>query len=132
MATTIGLVVAVAVVAWSYHGVWTISRAAGSAVGGAGLVLLLVARWQLGAAFSVQAKARHLVTTGVYARIRNPIYVAGEILLLGAAIVLRSWMPLLIAAVTVPIQIMRARREADVLREAFGQEYEAYRARTWF
>jgi protein-S-isoprenylcysteine O-methyltransferase Ste14 len=55
-----------------------------------------------------------------------------EILLLGAAIVLRSWMPLLIAAVTVPIQIMRARREADVLREAFGQEYEAYRARTWF
>lgn len=132
LATSLGLILAIAVLAWSSHQGWTIWRVAGVLVAGPALLLLLVARWQLGASFSVQAKARHLVTTGVYSRIRNPIYLAGEIMLLGAAIFLRSWIPLVVVAVTVPIQAVRARKEAEVLRAAFGEEYNAYRAETWF
>jgi protein-S-isoprenylcysteine O-methyltransferase Ste14 len=32
----------------------------------------------------------------------------------------------------VPMQIIRARREARVLEDKFGDAYREYRARTWF
>ena len=91
-----------------------------------------IARFQLGRSFSVTPQARHLVTTGIYARIRNPIYLASPFLLIGLSLVLTQWWPMLLLIVVVPLQIMRARREATVLRAAFGAEYDRYRARTWF
>ena len=56
---------------------WTPNRIVGLSIAVPALVLLVVARLQLGRAFSVQAKASTLVTTGLYSRIRNPIYVFG-------------------------------------------------------
>ena len=51
--------------------------------------LWLVARLQLGAAFSVRPEARQLVETGLYSRLRHPIYVFGTaaflLVLAGAA-----------------------------------------------
>jgi protein-S-isoprenylcysteine O-methyltransferase Ste14 len=32
----------------------------------------------------------------------------------------------------VPLQKIRARNEAQVLTEAFGEEYLRYRSKTWF
>lgn len=113
-------------------GPWTPMRIAGALVFYAGLGLWLMARVQLGKSFSVKAKATKLVTTGVYSKIRNPIYVAGQVMFVGAALFVPSWIPLVVVAVTVPMQIVRARKEALVLHEAFGEEYEAYRLRTWF
>jgi protein-S-isoprenylcysteine O-methyltransferase Ste14 len=105
----------------------------------AGFCLLLlvfawiaVARFQLGRAFSVTAQARQLVTTGLYKRIRNPIYVASPFLLIGLALAIAQWWPLLLVVVVIPLQIVRARREEAVLRAAFGSEYDAYRKQTWF
>jgi protein-S-isoprenylcysteine O-methyltransferase Ste14 len=86
----------------------------------------------LGAAFSVRAKAKKLVTTGIYSRIRNPIYVFGELLLIGASMLVERWEILLLVAVLVPLQMVRARREARVLAAAFGEEYARYKAGTWF
>lgn len=60
---------------------WTPYRMVGLAIAGPALVLLIVARLQLGAAFSVSARASNLVTTGLYSRIRNPIYVFGALLI---------------------------------------------------
>jgi len=114
------------------HGPWTPMRIAGEVVFCCGLGLWLVAREQLGKSFSVRAKATRLVTTGVYSRIRNPIYVSGQVMFLGLALSIPSWIPLVVVAVTVPMQVVRARKEAEVLREAFGEEYVAYRSRTWF
>ena len=34
--------------------------------------------------------------------------------------------------VLIPLQIVRAKREARVLEEHFGEEYRAYRSQTWF
>jgi protein-S-isoprenylcysteine O-methyltransferase Ste14 len=34
--------------------------------------------------------------------------------------------------VLVPMQIVRARKEEQVLMEAFGEEYAQYKAGTWF
>ena len=111
---------------------WPLMRVAGALVFAAGLGMLMVARVQLGASFSVQAKAKRLVTTGLYSRIRNPIYVAGQMMVVGAALFLPSWIPVVVMAVTVPMQVARARKEAEVLGEAFGEEYAAYRRGTWF
>ncbi|MGB9199460.1 MAG: methyltransferase, partial [Terriglobales bacterium] len=73
-----------------------------------------------GKSFSVAAKARELVTRGIYSRIRNPIYIFGGIFLTGVALIL--WHPFLIVllAIMIPVQIMRARKEARVLEEKFG------------
>jgi protein-S-isoprenylcysteine O-methyltransferase Ste14 len=97
-----------------------------------GLAGVFLARYTLGRSFSVMAKARALVTTGIYSRIRNPIYVSGEILLIGVAIMLGRPLLLLLVAVIIPMQIWRARKEARVLEEKFGDEYREYRRRTWF
>jgi protein-S-isoprenylcysteine O-methyltransferase Ste14 len=95
-------------------------------------LLLIVARLQLGRAFSVQAKASILVTTGLYSRIRNPVYVFGGLMILGIVIFTAQPWFLLIFAVLVPLQIYRVRKEAQVLEEKFGDQYRAYRRSTWF
>jgi protein-S-isoprenylcysteine O-methyltransferase Ste14 len=97
-----------------------------------GLAGVMVARYTLGRSFSIRAKATALVTNGIYSRVRNPIYVSGMFFIIGAALML--WKPyvLLFLVVIVPMQIIRARREARVLEDKFGEEYRAYRKRTWF
>ena len=111
---------------------WNAVRIVGTVIAGVSLVLLVVARLQFGASFSVQAKAKKLVTTGLYSRIRNPIYVFGELLLIGVSMLVERWEILLLAAVLVPMQIARARKESRVLAAAFGEEYARYKAGTWF
>ena len=96
------------------------------------LALLVTARLQLGAAFTVKAKASKLVTTGLYSKIRNPIYVFGALTLVGMAMVLGNWVLLALVVLLSPIQMVRARKEEQVLSEAFGEEYERYKAGTWF
>ena len=39
---------------------------------------------------------------------------------------------LLLLLVLVPVQVLRARREAAVLEARFGDTYRDYRKRTWF
>lgn len=91
-----------------------------------------VARYQLGDAFTARAEARRLVTHGLYATFRNPIYVFGELLWIGAVVFAgRPWM-LVVTFVSIPIQVRRARREARILEERFGDRYRADRSRTRF
>jgi protein-S-isoprenylcysteine O-methyltransferase Ste14 len=71
---------------------WTPVKMVGGVMAAVGVVLLVVARIQLGASFSVSAKARKLVTTGLYAKIRNPIYVFGGMFLVGMVMVLERWL----------------------------------------
>ncbi len=91
-----------------------------------------LARWQLGDSFSVNAEARRLVTSGLYSRIRHPVYLFGDLAYLGALVALQVWWVLPIWLAMALVDMRRARREDSVLAEAFGSEYAAYRARTWF
>lgn len=97
-----------------------------------GLAGVIIARYTLGRSFSVKAKATAMVTTGIYSRIRNPIYVSGIILCVGLALMLWKMIMVAITAAAVLVQIIRARQEAEVLEEKFGDEYRDYRKRTWF
>jgi len=111
---------------------WTPLRLVGAVMAAVGMALLLTARVQLGRSFSVSAQARKLVTTGLYSKIRNPIYVFSALMLCGLAITIgRPWL-LLLLLVLVPLQIVRARKEEQVLEQAFGEEYVRYKAGTWF
>jgi protein-S-isoprenylcysteine O-methyltransferase Ste14 len=111
---------------------WTPVRAGGAVIAAIGLVLLLTARIQLGRSFSVSAQAHKLVTMGLYSRIRNPIYVFSAMFLAGAAIAIGHPMLLVVLLALVPVQVVRARKEEQVLTQAFGEEYVRYKARTWF
>jgi protein-S-isoprenylcysteine O-methyltransferase Ste14 len=111
---------------------WTAWRIAGIAIAAPAFLLFVAARIKLGRAFSVQAKATTLVTTGVYSRIRNPIYFFGAMFILGIIIWMgRPWL-LLIFAVLIPLQVVRSRKEERVLTEKFGAAYLDYKQKTWF
>lgn len=113
------------------HQPWTALKIAGAAIAIPSFVLFLLARIQLGGAFSIKAKAQKLVTSGIYARIRNPIYVFGGLMVAGLFLYFRPiW--LLAFIVLVPLQIARTRKEEKVLAEKFGEEYQRYKAKTWF
>lgn len=111
---------------------WSAEKVIGAVIAGISFPLFVLARWQLGSSFSVKAKASRLVTTGLYSRIRNPIYLFGGLFIVGLSLFVSVWGPLAVALVIVPMQVVRARREERVLAEAFGEEYARYKSKTWF
>jgi len=111
---------------------WNAGRYIGTALVLLGIGGIVWARRELGNSFSVTAQARVLVTSGIYSKIRNPIYVFGCVALAGLFLILHRsalWILLLVVAIG---QIIRARREARVLEAAFGDAYREYRRKTWF
>ena len=120
---------------WIFHsapGPHGTERRIGLLLGLIGLAGVAVSRYTLGRSFSIVPKATALVTRGLYSRIRNPIYIFGEIFLIGLALMVQHLALLLLLLVLVPVQVLRARREAAVLEARFGDTYRDYRKRTWF
>lgn len=114
------------------HTPWNVQRYIGTALVIVGITCIVIARFQLGRSFSITAQARQLVTTGLYSRIRNPIYVFGTVAIIGLTLVFQKPALWIIVAVLVVGQTIRARREAQVLEAAFGDAYREYRRKTWF
>jgi protein-S-isoprenylcysteine O-methyltransferase Ste14 len=101
---------------------------------GIGGVLRLWPVFVLGRRFSglVAIQRDHqLVTSGIYRTIRNPSYLGLLIGVVGWALVFRSLLGLMLAALFVPALIGRIRSEERLLAGYFGPEYEGYRARSW-
>jgi protein-S-isoprenylcysteine O-methyltransferase Ste14 len=110
---------------------WTTPRIIGVSIAVPAFLLLCVARLQLGDAFSARAKASKLVTTGLYSRIRNPIYVFGALTIAGVIVWMNQPWFFLVFALLIPMQWVRSRNEARVLEERFGAAYLDYRRQTW-
>jgi protein-S-isoprenylcysteine O-methyltransferase Ste14 len=111
---------------------WTALRIGGAVLAVVTYALVVAARIQLGKSFSVRPEARELITHGLYARIRNPMYVFLDLMVLGLILSLELYWVLVILAVLVVFQVRQARREAGVLLAKFGQAYLDYRKQTWF
>jgi protein-S-isoprenylcysteine O-methyltransferase Ste14 len=111
---------------------WTPMRIIGVAIALPAFILFCIARVQLGRSFSIEAKATELVTTGVYSKIRNPIYVFGALMIFGVIIWAGQPMLLLFYLILIPMQVIRARKESRVLEEKFGDAYLEYKKKTWF
>jgi protein-S-isoprenylcysteine O-methyltransferase Ste14 len=110
---------------------WRVS--VGVAIIAAGAALAFWARvsfasWRIRA----QLDAGHrLATSGPFAMIRNPIYQAMNLLALGTAVWVNApgaWLGVVLMAMG---GALRARAEEPLLEQAFGEEYRAYRQRTW-
>jgi protein-S-isoprenylcysteine O-methyltransferase Ste14 len=76
-----------------------------------------------------------LVTTGIYAVSRNPMYLGFLLLLIAWGFYLGHWPGLLLGPIGLVLYLNRVqiRREEQVLRAAFGARYEEYsrRVRRW-
>ncbi len=117
---------------WETGANWDAARIAGLLLTLVAGSLLLTARIQLGNAVSFGAEANKLITTGLYSKFRNPVYFFGILTILGFALYLHSWPIFAVLVIVTPLQFVRARNEAKVLEQAFGDEYRAYKAKTWF
>ncbi len=105
----------------------------GMAIAVAGLALWATARIQLGKSFSVTPQARALVTTGLYSKLRNPIYFFAGVAYIAMFIAWGYWIAIPPALLGMcALQMSRAHKEAKVLEAAFGDEYRRYREQTWF
>src|ERR1700758_3370357 len=128
-------VVAVGVLTWfliTWKTPWNAERYIGTALVVVGVSGIAVARYQLGRSFSIKPEAHALVTTGLYSKIRNPIYVFGGVMIAGLILVLQRPALWILLFIVVLGQTIRARREARVLEAAFGDEYREYRRKAWF
>lgn len=71
-----------------------------------------------------------LVTSGVYSVIRHPSYLGLLVNSLGWGLVFRSGVGVLLTALMTAVLLARIRSEETLLRTEFGDEYNAYCART--
>jgi protein-S-isoprenylcysteine O-methyltransferase Ste14 len=94
-----------------------------------GMAGALYALIYLGNAFSVFPQARRLVTTGPYQFIRHPLYLFGELSVLGIALGYAQPWALLMAMFSFLAQFPRMTYEEKILTTAFDS-YPTYAAKT--
>ena len=70
------VIAAIVIVVSLWNRPWDFVRILGLLLLVPNFILLTTARLNLGNAFSVSPQAKKLVTTGLYSRVRNPIYVS--------------------------------------------------------
>lgn len=132
---TVVQIVAIGALLWAlliWNGPWNVQRKVGTALVVLGIIFIAAARFQLGHSFSIRPEAHKLVTTGLYSKIRNPIYVFGMVLVTGVILVFQNPVLWILLPILFIAQTIRARKEAGVLEAAFGDEYREYRKKTWF
>lgn len=126
------VIATIAIVVSLWKQPWDFVRVLGLVLLIPNFTLLTIARLNLGSAFSVTPQASKLVTTGLYSRVRNPIYVFSTIGIAGIILYMDKPLFLPILLPLVALQMWRARAEARVLEARFGEEYLHYREQTWF
>jgi protein-S-isoprenylcysteine O-methyltransferase Ste14 len=105
----------------------------GVALGAVSFVLYAWSQATLGKAWSphLQMREEHqLVTTGPYARIRHPIYLALIGFLTGIALVTANWFFIALLVVSIVVLALRIPKEEQMMIEDFGEEYKVYMQRT--
>jgi protein-S-isoprenylcysteine O-methyltransferase Ste14 len=101
----------------------------------ASVALRVVAMRTLGRFFTVTLQIReghHVVSDGIYRRIRHPGYLADIILFVGSGIATSNVITtVVILGVILPAFVRRIAAEERMLTDQLGKEYSDYKARTW-
>jgi protein-S-isoprenylcysteine O-methyltransferase Ste14 len=95
----------------------------------AGLFLLFLSLVSFGKSFRVGIDQDHpdkLVTTGIFAFSRNPIYVAFGFVLVGQFLVFSNWILLVYMVAATWLFHRQVSREEKYLRNHYGQQYLEY------
>ncbi len=96
--------------------------------------ILLAALHNLGRQYSgyITVQKNHkLVQHGIYGVIRHPIYLRALLSGIGTPLIFRSWLVFPMFVLMVVFAGVRIRQEERLLAAEFGDEFEAYRKRTW-
>ena len=115
---------------WAWRALGTALAVAGIAVAGAGFMRFRA----LGTPVDPTARAETLVTTGIYAHTRNPMYVGMTVAFLGLGLALRSeWLLLLALLMPLILRTLAIGPEERHLEARFGEAWRAYAAgvRRW-
>ena len=97
----------------------------------AGLALMLASLISFGTSFRVgidQDAPDKLITTGIFAHTRNPIYVAFAFVMLGEFLIFPNWLVGLYVIGAFVLFHRQVLREEAFLREHYGAAYAAYTA----
>jgi len=95
----------------------------------AGLTLLFLSLVSFGKSFRVGIdpdRPDRLVTTGVFAFSRNPIYVAFALVLLGQFLVFSNWILVVYLVAAIALFHRQVLREEEFLKKQYGREYLEY------
>ena len=103
----------------------------GVILGLVGATLSITALWSLKHSFSLMAEVRELVTSGMYSRIRHPLYMSELIHMTGIALLAATPVAIWLLLLGLGIQIARAKIEEGKL-EAALPEYAVYKNQTGF
>ena len=98
----------------------------------AGLITLVISLVSFGRSFRVGIDNVHpdkLVTTGIFAVSRNPIYVGFWIILIGQFLIFPNWLLLLYIALASWLFHRQVLREESFLSQHYGREYDEYCSR---
>ena len=103
----------------------------------AGLAVLFLSLTAFGTSFRVGIDTQQpdrLVTDGIFAYSRNPIYVAFGLVLLGQFLIFSNWILLIYLSAAVQLFHRQVLREESYLKQHYGDEYKAYcqRVRRYF
>ena len=116
------------------HGAWQLIGWAVFALGiGIGLAAILAFK-AIGTPVDPTGRATQLVTTGIYAWTRNPMYLGAVIGFVGLSVALGSaWLLILGLLMPIALRKLAIDREEAYLTRHFGAAYEAYRlgVRRW-
>lgn len=110
------------------------ARVVGLSIGAGGVLLAIWAVWTMRQAQTTilpHKPATTLVTNGPFARLRNPIYVADIMLLLGAAEVTKNlWLVIGTVAFGIMVTYLAILPEERHLEAKFGDAYRDYKSRS--
>ncbi|MFQ5444685.1 MAG: methyltransferase family protein [Nitrospinales bacterium] len=103
------------------------------AIGAAGCGIWILGMFSLGKSLAVLPGGETLKTGGIYRYLRHPVYVGINLTLFGLLAACGSIFGMAyLAIVVIPLNRYRAREEEKALLEKFGDNYRAYREKTWF
>lgn len=111
---------------------WTQAHSIGIIIALPSLTLWILSRHHLGKSFAVLPIAKELVTTGLYSKIRNPVYVFSTLSLFGLMLPSQNIFQYILLTIVIAVQIVRSKKESVVLQNKFGQKYLDYKKTTWF
>lgn len=101
-----------------------------AAVGAIACLLLTLQCWaRMGRAWRMDVRSDQtpdLITDGLFARVRHPIYALSILLMLCSAVIVPTLPMGLVAAVHVALMLVKARNEERFLRATLGETYAGY------
>jgi protein-S-isoprenylcysteine O-methyltransferase Ste14 len=74
----------------------------------------------------------HLVTKGIYSKIRNPMYLGIILIHIGFPLAAKSLLTLISAIIWIPLILMWKYWEEKDLEKKFGEKYISYKKKTFF